>query len=396
MGVIDKIGPQYVTLSFLQIIFSVIIIYFFSQEIKKIHFRLNGIYFYVFFLIFSIISIVFSSFREESILEWVKHFTNFHTLVNMVIFFFLLGKKKDVFFYIILTLSLIESIYICSVFFDLYMDSESFSRYRQLQGFSSNQNIAAFSLLIKIPILLYLYLNNSKKAIRVLSLVSVLSCFFCIQVIASRGALLGATLILLVVLVYFIFSLKKQTKAIRLKLIGAFFLIITTIGVQNTLLSYKNKQLMSSNRMLSYNDSSVEYRVGYIYDTLNHLMKYPLIGSGIGTWKIYSIDYVRDEQKAYEAPYHAHNDFLQIFAETGIFGGLSYLMIFVFSIFQMIIGLLKVKRNYFNSIEFFLLLCLIIYCIDSVINFPRIRPYSQMNIIYILGYFLSLKVQDES
>ena len=69
--------------------------------------------------------------------------------------------------------------------------------------------------------------------------------------------------------------------------------------------------------------------MGYIYDTLNHLTKYPIIGTGIGTWKIYSTEYISKDKATYEAPYHAHNDFLQIFAETGILGGFFYLMVFL-------------------------------------------------------------------
>ena len=394
--VIDRIGPQYLYLSFIQILFTLILLSAFRKKLSAIRFKIIPIYFYMGFILVSVISILFSSHKEEGILEWFKHFTNFHSLVNITLFFYLLPKRKQIFSYIFLVMGLIESLYIFYIFCDYFTFSETFSRIRELQGFSSNQNVASFSLLIKLPILFNIFKNNKSKILRILSALAIVVCAFDIQVIASRGALLGAVIIIILMIIAFFIQINKTSKNLNLRFLFLIVLISITVVAQNLLISSRNSSLASTNRIVSYNDSSVEYRLGYIYDTLNHLTKYPIIGTGIGTWKIYSTEYISKDKATYEAPYHAHNDFLQIFAETGILGGFFYLMVFCSSIIILIINIVKSGGIYIESLSFYIILCLLVYCLDASINFPRIRPYSQMNIIYVLGLFFSLKMTNEN
>ena len=394
--VIDRIGPQYLYLSVIQVTFSIIFLLFFRKDFSVIKHKIVSINFYAAFLMVALCSIIFSNYKEESILEWFKHFTNFHTLLNIFLLFCLLPKRIEIFTYIFLALSLIESIYIFYIFCDFYSVSETYFRFRALQGFSSNQNIGSFSLLMKLPVLFYLAKTSKNKILVFLSIVAIVLSVFDIQIIASRATLLGTVLFLSIVVISFIFQYRKTPNYLRVRFISILLLVAITVVIQNKLISEKNTQLVTTNRILSYQDSSIAYRVGYIFDALNHFKKYPIIGTGIGTWKIYSIGYVHEDQTEYQAPYHAHNDFLQLFAETGIFGGFFYLMIFVFTILEMIRKLFTSKTIYLQSIYFYILLCLFIFCLDSSVNFPRIRPYSQMNIIYVLGLIFSIKASDEN
>ena len=50
----------------------------------------------------------------------------------------------------------------------------------------------------------------------------------------------------------------------------------------------------------------------------------------IGNWKIISIKYDSENIQNYIIPYNAHNDFLEAFAETGIFGFIFGKRIFIF------------------------------------------------------------------
>ena len=59
----------------------------------------------------------------------------------------------------------------------------------------------------------------------------------------------------------------------------------------------------------------------------------PIFGTGLGNWKIKSIDYDSQDIEGYVVPYHAHSDFIQLGAELGLFGFLSYLGIFFLTIF---------------------------------------------------------------
>ena len=88
----------------------------------------------------------------------------------------------------------------------------------------------------------------------------------------------------------------------------------------------------------------------------------------------------------YLVPYHAHNDFLEITAELGLLGGLSYFMIFV-------IVALTLLKLFFNSnfkLHFFVIgSAFIVYVIDALLNFPIERPIMQIPFALIISYTLA-------
>ena len=61
---------------------------------------------------------------------------------------------------------------------------------------------------------------------------------------------------------------------------------------------------------------------------MDYIKDHPIIASGLGNWKIASIGEGKEHISGYTVPYHAHNDFIHVFTETGIPGGLAYIAIF--------------------------------------------------------------------
>ena len=76
---------------------------------------------------------------------------------------------------------------------------------------------------------------------------------------------------------------------------------------------------------ISQADGSIGKRMRYYEDVFNHFISNPIIGVGIGNWKISSIFYDREDIDGYIVPYHAHSDFIQLGAELGIIGFILYL-----------------------------------------------------------------------
>ncbi len=146
-----------------------------------------------------------------------------------------------------------------------------------------------------------------------------------------------------------------------------------------------------SNRLYSIastNDDSKNTRLRYYTHLIDHISKNPFLGSGIGTWKLYSIKYDRVEINNYIIPYNAHNDILEVSAETGVIGGVFFTSFFGFLFW----GLYKNLRLYDKKPEdyyfwIFMTLPLIVYFIDVNLNFPSSRPFNQYLLllyIYIL------------
>ena len=91
-------------------------------------------------------------------------------------------------------------------------------------------------------------------------------------------------------------------------------------------------------------------------------------------------------------PYHAHNDFIHVFAEVGILGGIAYLSLFLILTFYLF-RLLYVQRKEDGNTDFSLFLLVlpfIIYGIDAGLNFPVARPLMQSSLALYMGLLLSI------
>jgi len=120
----------------------------------------------------------------------------------------------------------------------------------------------------------------------------------------------------------------------------------------------------------------------------------PLIGVGLGNWKIKSIEYDRLNMSSYVVPYHVHNDFLQIGTETGVLGILLYLSIFIFIGLKSFIRSIDIKNKF--SYEYMAIgLSLMVYFIDANLNFPHARVINQLVFIFLIAYFISLNLKEK-
>ena len=63
---------------------------------------------------------------------------------------------------------------------------------------------------------------------------------------------------------------------------------------------------------ISTNDGSVNQRLRYYEDVLTHISSNPILGVGIGNWKLTSIGYDKADITGYIVPYHAHSDFISL------------------------------------------------------------------------------------
>ena len=178
------------------------------------------------------------------------------------------------------------------------------------------------------------------------------------------------------------------------KKVGMIFLTaIFTFGFYTFL--FQNAQNSNlGNRITSFDledsTSSINFRITYYKNAFQAMLDQPLTGYGIENWKIVSIKYAKDLMQYYQVPYHAHNDFLQIGAETGIIGFLSYIFIFLYLFYQLIKRIFQEDKIHFDKDKYLpFILCILIYCLDSSINFPRARPVNIINLSLVIGFLMS-------
>ena len=110
---------------------------------------------------------------------------------------------------------------------------------------------------------------------------------------------------------------------------------------------------------------------------IDYATKHPFLGAGYGNWKLASIPYEKEFTNDLFVPYHSHNDFLEMFADLGIIGGLCFGMMFLlFPIYAFTIWRNKVAKAFHlpASISFMAVTC---YAVDAFLNFPAERTAMQ-------------------
>jgi len=389
--VIDIQSNQFFYLSITQsLIFLYLIIY---RNPEKIIYKVQNqgsIIFSILFLLICLISLLYANFKVPALIEIFWYSTLFITLFNTCILI-LLNDNYKIVIYILTSLLFIEVVYLLKIFFQYFSFESGLQRIRELQGLSANQNINAFSICIKIPLLFYFIVKSKTLFKKVLFSIFLFASSFSILIIASRGAILA----LLIILISFIFLdyFSKIKVSFKKKLLIT-STIVFTFFFQNILYNSSNSEFTSSvNRLNNLIDASSNYRIDSYKVALKSFLENPFTGVGIGNWQLYHIKQTSNTIIEYQAPKHVHNDLIQILADIGILGLFFFILIYFFP-FKSILK--KLPSRKLSLIEIILILSFIIFFIDSNLNFPRVRPYSQVNVIYLLSILIFLNVKENN
>lgn len=393
-GTMDRIAPQFFILSILN--FLTIGYLFLTQQYLSLKFKdsKNPIFYFLFLVLLIFFSQVFSLFFSENIVESIfslnGYFQFYLSLINLIFLVKNLIKFKDFFLILIISLLLLESFYVFYQIIYRYVNEfdfvyGNFGRVFDIRGFTGNINITAFSIVYKIPFLLYFISTKIYSKIIISSLFFLLSiCIIDINHLGSRGAILSL-IILLLSFIFYLFITKKSKTLIFILI----FLSITSFYVSNTIAGSKVVYERISSISPNTKDGSVDQRLRYYGQIFEYVSENPFKPIGVGIYKLKSIEFDKINISDYIIPYHSHNDFLEILIESGFIAFLSYLLIFVILIYLATINFFVHRQLFFYPIGIFFG----IYLFDTSINFPIFRPVSF--IFFSLIVALSLRMNEE-
>lgn len=163
-GAIDTIAPEFFYLAVLNCV--VFIYLLFSKTLDKIY-HTGGIYPILSYLIYCIIagiSILFSINISESLITLNQELIFLFTMFN--IYLLLNGLEENIDLFMFYTLSIILTFEIIAVYKPILSDliiGRDLFRSNDYKGLAGNINITTFSILCKIPILIFLKIKYSKK-----------------------------------------------------------------------------------------------------------------------------------------------------------------------------------------------------------------------------------------
>jgi len=308
----------------------------------------------------------------------IEFFRTFNYYCALIVFLTLFRTKKDTNFllgFIMFFLTL-----------DLVGYSLQLYNGLPLLSFSANKNIGAFILALKLNILLFFYFRLNNVFYKILIFLVYGYAYFVINAINSKGGILITNFSLLFFLAYFILKLKQN----KHQILQIIFPILALVFIN--LYSNQNFSSTIEKTFVDYTaDAGNTSRIRYYRQTLQSFLDNPILGVGHGNWKVASIKYDAKEMKDYIVQYHSHNDFLQVLAETGIFGFIAYLVFFLLIYLKV---LRKVNERKNHQILLFLLMALNTYVFDALINFPAGRVFSQLTLIGLIT-LISINSSDE-
>ena len=235
-------------------------------------------------------------------------------------------------YFIIATITslFIESVIInFSVIESVIINGNLLGRSNSYSGFGANINISSFSVLIKSIVPMYLLFNYKNVVIKLISSLLLVSSFLTVLLLMSRAAVIALLLVFISVFCLSIIANKK-----KYYLSNAFLILTLILGILSyNIINEKNAYNILGERFSNVTnpvvDNSVNERLNFYTTAIGSIIDNPILGIGYGNWKIKSIDLSKEIIISYRVPYFAHNDFLQITAEIGIFGGICY-MFYIF------------------------------------------------------------------
>ena len=291
---LDRIGNQWLYMSLINL-FSFLYIYIkYSGDFSFTLFKKSSILkWYSLYIISSLVSILYAENIPEAIITFNQMFNSFMGLYIMIYLLRTIENPKDFIFNVLFFALLIELVFSFGpILNDLENGAFKF-RSMSYSGLSANINVTAFSLVFKLPILIYFIIEKDNILQRFLLSIILFISLTTIFILGTRGAFLG----IFSGIIFFIFYILVNIKDLR-KNILAYSLITFSIAIAiitNIISSNNNKSAdilkRASTISLSTSDGSVNQRLRYYKQGVEHFISNPIIGLGIGNWKLKSIDY---------------------------------------------------------------------------------------------------------
>ncbi len=397
LGAIDILAPQWIYLGAVNILACLYLLFFNTVSAQFGLSKLSKsifIYVYLFYFIWSGLSYFYAINPTETLLNLPRLGNTFFAI--FFCFILLHGLENKIVF--------ISRVFIGFLAFELFafyndlftqLENNTFNS-MNLKGVAGNKNITAASIAFKVPFVLYSIVTVRKGLLKLILSFLLFTAIFAISILYARSAILSSFIVFLIFLVYSVFTLLSDRSQLKYNLKNLLLTItpyLLAVFINITFTNSQNKGNIGSQLGdIEFTEQSSNGRFQYWSDAFEHIQDHPIIGAGLGNWKIASISYGKEHVKGYTVPYHAHNDFIHVFAEVGILGGIAYLSLFGLLTF-FLFRLLYVQRKEDGNTDFSLFLLVlpfVIYGIDAGLNFPVARPLMQSALALYMGLLLSI------
>jgi len=346
----------------------------------------------LFFVLFAAISILLNnrlSISQKDFTIFLSYFLLYFLVINNI-------RNKNSFNLCLLIFFITASLISLYLLLQYYGLDPFLSDIQQLTSTLGNQNYVASYLALIFPIAFSFFLIETKKINKILFEVVLLINYTGIIICHTRAIWIALFFSLLLfgfsLSHYKINKILKDNKKWLIILFSLFLLITLIYSTDNPL---NRSSITAAERAISTFDmqgSSLRSRLLIWQSTINMIKDRPLFGSGLGTFPLYYLNYQADflqknpnysnfAGKAGEA----HNEYLQIWAETGITGLLVFILIIVIFYRTNLNLIKKIETINGKIIVISLLSGITVTLIHSIFSFPFHIPAVGSAFWFIIG-----------
>jgi O-antigen ligase len=388
-GGADVMGAQWLYVSLLDF---AILAYFFLNKLQykvaiQAVLQLKFTIVYSFLVIWALLSLIYSINAIESLVCLARLLSTYLIFINLSILFY---KKElttlfNVVSILVAIVLLFDAMYVITTFSKNMVDMNLDQNIGSLTGKNGNKNVMAASLLIKFPFLLFVILHN-KLIGKILGLGILFLGIMALFILNTRSTYVGLGLLFVLFSTAIVLLNKKQgAKTIGtqlayfiLPLVFAFF---AANGMLSKAVDMQGFQGGYGTITKRAGDISVENeqnsRIKLWKAAIDYSTKNPLLGAGYGNWKLASIPYEKEYTNDLFVPYHCHNDYIEMFADLGFIGGISFAALFVLLGYTVLQFWRRSKDKDHKLITAIALMAIACYFIDAFFNFPAERTSMQ-------------------
>ena len=338
-------------------------------RISLISFK-NNYFFWVFggLILIEIIAAILGESFFYSFFGDLERMWGIFTVLHIFLFYifvrgFFKEKEWRIFFHSSIAVSLLVSIYgIVQRFpevFNIYVFEAGIGRITSTLG---NPTYVAIYLLFNIFFAVYLWLNNANKNWRYFYIIAIIIDFFAFSLTDIRGAYLGLALGLsLATILYLFLGYNKKTK-LSLTIIIVLCLAGGILAFTNSTNAFVQKiPIINRLSTISINEVTAQTRFIGWQAAWEIFKEKPLTGVGMENYNVAFNKYfkARYYNLASSETYfdRAHNQFLNILAESGIFALIFYLGFPIFLAFYLTKGY---KNSLFSLNEFLAIVIIVV------------------------------------
>jgi O-antigen ligase len=247
-----------------------------------------------------------------------------------------------------------------------YKQAEVEGEGARLAGLTMNANIFAIAITNGIAILLFFFGQVRSKMLKLMIIGGILAGTRFIINSGSRKGFIGVAML---VFLWFLFTYLKELRKRPLLVIAMLFGVValglfTAYSMRDTVLMERFLRLSKENTASSEGAGS---RILLVEEGIRFIASHPVLGLGLNHFQVYS---------TLGIGMYAHNNYAEVFATTGIPGGILFFMIYVIIFYRLHkVGKLSLSPGQRNVVTIFRCLMLLQVVLDLGVVSYYVKMY---------------------